>query len=125
MAVEVDDTDWPVIAVDGTEQRESDGVVTSKSDQARQCSSLLGRSRFLSMGVRCAAQQEVMAFLNLLERKGVIVSVVTSVLFFVATVHPQHSRSNWNISTVDDLGPRVERVCLQWDVVSATKSNPA
>ena len=41
MAVKVDDGDGTVFAVDGTEERECDGMVASEGDQARKCSTLL------------------------------------------------------------------------------------
>lgn len=125
MAVKVNDTDGSVVAVDGAQQRKSDSVVTTKSDQARQSSSLLGWARLVSMGVGRTTQEKVVALLNLLERKSVVVTVVLSVfLSFIAEID-LYSRGDWNISTVNDLCPRVEWVCFQWNIVSATKSNPA
>lgn len=66
MAVEVDDADGTVMAVDRAKKRKSDGVIASKSDQAGQRGALFGRTRLISMSVWCAAQKEAMAFLNLL-----------------------------------------------------------
>ena len=73
MAVEVNHADGTVVTVDGAEERKSNGVVTSKSDQTRECFSLLGWAGLVSMGVRCAAQEEVVAFLDLLERVRIVV----------------------------------------------------
>lgn len=48
-------------------------MVTSKGDQTRKSGTLLGRTRLIRVSVRRAAQQEVVAFLNLLKRVRVIV----------------------------------------------------
>lgn len=66
MAVEVNDAYRTIMAINRAKERESDGVIASKSDQARQCSALFRRTRLVSMSVWCAAQEETMAFLNLL-----------------------------------------------------------
>jgi len=41
MAVKVDDGDGTVFTVDGTEERECDGMVASEGDQTRKCGTLL------------------------------------------------------------------------------------
>jgi hypothetical protein len=107
MAVEVNDAHRTVVTVDGAEEGKGDGVVTSKSDQTRQCLALLRRTRLVGMGVRCAAQKEVVAFFDLLERIRVVI------------------RSDWDVSTINDLSPRIERVRLQWDIVSAIEIEAA
>jgi hypothetical protein len=66
MAVEVDDADGTVMAIDRAKKRESDGVIASKSNQAGQRGALFGWTRLISMSVWCAAQKLAMAFLNLL-----------------------------------------------------------
>lgn len=125
MAVKVDDTDGTVVTVYGAEKRESNGVIASKSYQAGQRSPLLGRPRLFSMGVGRSAQEQVVAFLDLLERKGIIVSVVISVLATVVAVILRYLRGNWDVTAVNHFGPRVERVRLQGNIVTATKTNPA
>lgn len=105
MAVKVDNTDGTVVAVDGTEKRESNGVVTSESDQARQCGSLLGWAGLVGMSVWCAAKEKVVAFLNLLERKRVVVPRIWSVLSFLIAVTSQCLRSDWDVSAINDLCP--------------------
>ena len=74
VAVEVNDTDRTVVAIDGAEKRKCDCVVTSESDKTRQCLTLLGRAGLIGVGVWCAAQEEVVALLDLLERKCIVVS---------------------------------------------------
>jgi hypothetical protein len=41
MTVKVYDTNWTIRTVDATEQRESDGVVATQSDQTWKCLALL------------------------------------------------------------------------------------
>jgi hypothetical protein len=78
MGVEVDDRDGTVFAVDGAEEGECDGMVTSQSDQTRQCLAHLRRARLVGMCVWSAAQEQVVALLDLLERIGVVVPANTS-----------------------------------------------
>jgi len=93
MAVEVDDADWAILAsvcvsdrsehiifsgnvpVDRAQQRQSDCMVATKGDQTRQCLALLGWAGLLSICVRRAAQEKVVAFFDLLQRVGVVISV--------------------------------------------------
>lgn len=35
-----------------------------------------------------------------------------------------HLRGDWDITTVYNRSPAVERICVQWNVVATTKSNP-
>jgi hypothetical protein len=42
---------------------------------------------------------------------------------FAKTYCIENLRRNWDVATVNDLSPGVERVRLEWDVVSATKSD--
>lgn len=125
MAVKVDDTDGTVVAVYGAEKRESNSVIASKSYQAGQRSSLLRRPRLFSVGVGRSAQEQVVAFLDLLERKRIVVSVAMSVLSTIVGVILRCLRGNWDISAVNHFGPRVKRVRFQGNIVSATKPNPA
>ncbi len=125
MAVEVNDTDWSIVAVDGAQKGKSDGVVTSKSDQTREGGSLLGWAGLVCMGVGCAAQEEVVALFDLLECESVVIAGAGSIFLFTTIAINLYLRGDRNITTVHDLCPRVEWVCFQWNVVSATESNPA
>jgi hypothetical protein len=78
MAVEVDDTDGTIVAVDGTKKRKSNGVITSQGDQTGQCSALLGRTGLVSVSMRRPAQQKAVTLLDLLKRISIIVSASVS-----------------------------------------------
>jgi hypothetical protein len=92
MAVEVNDTNGTILAnvwistsrvyffegslpVDRAQQRKRDSVVTTQCDETWQCLALLGGARLLSIGMRRAAQQQVMALFDLLKGVCVIVPV--------------------------------------------------
>jgi hypothetical protein len=57
MAVEVDDGYRAIFSVDGTQKRECDSMVSSKSDQARKCFAFLRWAGLVGMCVRWAAQK--------------------------------------------------------------------
>lgn len=105
MGVEVNDGDRAVFLVHRAEERKSDGVVTTKGDDARKCLALLGGTKSLGVGVGSAGKDGVVAFLNLLEGVGVVVG------------------RDGDVTAIDDPGPGVERVGLQWDVVSAAEAH--
>lgn len=75
MAVEVDHAHGAVGAVDGPQQGEGDGVVTSERDDPGQGLALLGRADLLGVGRRLAGQDVVMALLDLVKSPGVVVPV--------------------------------------------------
>ena len=50
-------------------------MVTTQCDQPWQCLALLGRTRLRGMSERCTGEEQVVAFLNLLECIGIVVSV--------------------------------------------------
>lgn len=79
MAVEVDDTDGAIMAVNRAKERKSNGVVASQSDQTWQCSALLGRTGLVGMSMRCTAQKKAVALFDLLKRISVVVPVTASV----------------------------------------------
>lgn len=79
MAVKVDDTDWPVGTVDATEEWEGDGVVATQSDQTWKCLALLRPSFDMCIGLGRAGEKCVMAFLDLLQGIGIIVTIMISV----------------------------------------------
>jgi hypothetical protein len=57
MGVEMDDRDRTVFAVDGAEEGECDGMVTSEGDQAGKCLALLRGTGLVGMCVWSAAQE--------------------------------------------------------------------
>jgi hypothetical protein len=73
MGVKVDDGDGSVLAVYGAEKRERDGMVTSERNQTRKCLALLRWTGLVGVCVWCAAQEEVVALLDLLQRIGVVI----------------------------------------------------
>jgi hypothetical protein len=73
MGVKVDDADGSVLAVYGTEERKCDGMVTSERNQTRKCLALLRWTRLIGVCVGGAAQEEVVALLDLLECVGVVI----------------------------------------------------
>lgn len=73
MAVKVDDSNGSVFAVDGAEEGKGDSVVTSESDHTGECLAVLGRTRLVGVGVGSAAQEQVVALLNLLEGIGIVI----------------------------------------------------
>lgn len=66
MAVKVDDGDGTIFTVDGAEERESDGVVSSQGNHTRKCFPLLGRTGFVGVSEGRAAQEEVVPLFDLL-----------------------------------------------------------
>lgn len=77
-------------------------MVSTKSNDSRQRLFLLGGSLFECISHRGTRQDAVVAFFNLLKGIGVVVG------------------SDWDITTVEDSGPAVERVCGERDIVSST-----
>lgn len=73
MAVKVNNRYRTVGAVDGTQQREGDGVVASQRDDPRQGLAVLGRAFLLSVCLGGAGEDAVVAFLDLVEGVGVVV----------------------------------------------------
>lgn len=102
MAVKVDDRHRPVSTVDGSKQWQGDGVVSAERDDARQGPSVLRGPLLVRRGCRGPRENAVVAILDLLKSIGVVV------------------RGNGNISTVNDRGPAVERVCVEWHVITTT-----
>ena len=75
MRVKVDDGDGTISTVDGAEEGESDGVVTSEGDDSWEGFAVLGWSFLLRVGGRFAGEDCVVAFFDLVKGPGVIVSV--------------------------------------------------
>lgn len=94
MGVEVDHANGAVGAVDGAQQGQGDGVVAAEGDDTRQGLAVLGRAGLVGVGLGLAAQDGVVAFLDLVEGVGVVV------------------RGDGDVAAVEDSGPRVEGVGL-------------
>ena len=61
--------------VEGTEEREGDGVVASECDQARVCPAGFGEeARGVGVGVRGTVEKEVVAFFDLFDGIFVVVA---------------------------------------------------
>lgn len=73
VAVEVDDRDGPVGAVDGAQQRQGDGVVAAEGDDARERLAELGRARLLGVRLGRAREDVVVPLFDLVEGVGVVV----------------------------------------------------
>lgn len=72
-----------VLAVHGAQQRKCDCVVASQRDHARQCFPLLRGPGLVRVGKGCAAQQQVVALLDLLQRIRIVVSVFRSTVSYI------------------------------------------
>lgn len=57
-----------------------------------------------------------MALFDLVEGKGVVVTDMVSLCLRFAR---GRLRGHGDITTVNDLGPAVERVCVKWDIITA------
>lgn len=85
------------------------------------------------MGIWFAAQQQVVTLFNLLKRVCVVVPAhmtkSASARSHSDSTSPREAESNLrsygNVTTVNDFGPRIKWVRLEWDVVATTKSNSA
>lgn len=66
-----------------------------------------------------------MAFFDLLKGVGIVISKNISNTFFSTLGPEDFLRGNRDISTIDDLCPGVERVRLERDIVSTTKTQLA
>lgn len=126
----MDDRHRPIRPVDTPQQGEGDGVVTAEGDDARKCLASLGKTLLVGIGEGLAHQDAVVAFLDLLDGPGVVVSVVRQLSFTVSPyLHngqwerklKKNIRSNRNISTVNDPQLIVERVRLERHIVAAAE----
>jgi hypothetical protein len=76
MGVEVDDGDRTVSTVDGAEEGEGDGVVSTEGDNSGKCLSVLCWPLLLGVGCWRARQDGVVPLFNLVESPGVVVSAI-------------------------------------------------
>lgn len=74
MAVKVDNSHRAVGLVDAPEQREGDGVVTTEGDDTWQRAAGAGNALVMSGCVGLTHEEVVVAFFNLLNGPGIVVS---------------------------------------------------
>jgi hypothetical protein len=83
MAVEVDNADWAIGAIDGTKKRQRDSVVSTKSDHSRQgLTALRVETGLVGVGLGRAAEDAVVALLNLLNGKGIVITGIIGIFSF-------------------------------------------
>ena len=112
VAVEMNDRDLTVGTVDGTQQREDDGMVPSESDDTWVMFAVSRDGNERLSGLRVvpesreggAVKERLVAFLNLLDGKFVVV------------------RRDGDVTAVDDSEAREERVNSKGHVVAAIQS---
>lgn len=73
MAIKVNHRNRTICLVNAAQQRKGDGVVASHGDNPRQGLAGLGEAVFISIGVRLAHEDAVVAFFDLLDGPCVIV----------------------------------------------------
>jgi hypothetical protein len=102
VAVEVDDADGTVGAVDGAEEGKGYRVVAAQGDDSGEGLAILGRAFLLGVCLGLAGEDAVVAFFDLVEGVGVVVSgvmlvtlvgfgTVSSVPYEVTGMSPQSS----------------------------------
>ena len=74
MTVKVNDRDRTIGTVDAPQQGQGDGVVAAERDDARQCLAFEGGSPLVRVRGGFAGEDAVVAFFDLVEREGVVVS---------------------------------------------------
>ena len=72
VTVEVDDGHRAVLAVDGAQQGEGDGVVTSQGDDSGQGLALLGGAELVGVGGGLPGEDAVVALLDLVQSPSVV-----------------------------------------------------
>lgn len=80
MAVEVDHRDGSICAVDGSQQREGDGVVTAQRDDTGKCLALLRGAELVGVGGGGTREDAVMTLLDLVKSPSVVVPEVSSLI---------------------------------------------
>src|ERR1700760_1778549 len=104
VAVEVNDAYGAVGAVDRAKKRKSDGMVTTKGDDARERLATLGiEARLLSVGLWCTVEDAVVALFDLFDCPGIVISVEMALSiypFFLAL--KVYIRSYWDITTIQN-----------------------
>lgn len=80
VAIEVDHRDGSICAVDGSQQREGDGVVTAQRDDTGKCLALLRGAELVGVGGGGTREDAVMTLLDLVKSPSVVVPEVSSLI---------------------------------------------
>jgi hypothetical protein len=122
MRVEVNNCDRAIRLVHAAEKRQGNGVVASERDHSRECLAMLRDPKLFSISGRLTHENRIVAFFNLVDSPGIIVPISTSELQTLPGTGSHNSRRDRNITTIQYLRPRVERIRIERDVVSAAES---
>ena len=101
MRIEVYNSNWAIGFVHAAQQGQRDRVVTPHGDHPGESLALLRQTRKTCICSGLTHENTVVSFFNLLNSPGGIV------------------RGDWDIATVEHLGPAVERVGGERDVVTS------
>lgn len=80
MTVEMNDRHWPIGPVNTPQQRQCDGMVTTKGNNTGKGLASARKAQFIRVGVRLAHQDTVVSLLNLLDCPGIVISMRRLVL---------------------------------------------
>jgi hypothetical protein len=122
MRVEVNDCDRTIRLIHAAEKRQSNSVVASERYHPRKRLAMLRDSKLFSISGRFTHENRIVAFFDLVDGPGIIVPISTSELQTLPETGSHNSRRNRNITTIQYLCPRVERIRIERDVVSAAES---
>jgi hypothetical protein len=75
MAIEMNNTDRTIGAVDAAEERESDGVVATQGNQPWKRLALLRPPFDACIGLGLTGEERIMAFFNLLKSIGIVITI--------------------------------------------------
>lgn len=92
MAVEVDDADGAVGAVDAPEQGKSDGVVAAEGDDAGEGFALFGGALLVGVGVWLPHEEGVVTFFDLSDGVRVVVSDCSFINPYIFNPSQHHPR---------------------------------
>lgn len=84
-------------------------MVAAESDDSRECFAVLCWSFLVGVCSRGAGEDCIMSFFDLMECPGVIISATLESERFLSSVESS-LRCDWDISTIQDCCPRIERV---------------
>lgn len=122
MAIKVDNANRTVGCGHAPEEWQGDRVIATKGNDSRQCSTSFRKPFLFSVGERQAGQQCVVALFDLLDRIGIIISDRPSACNGNMWTCGDE-RGHRNVSTIQHFSPAVERICIQWDIVSAAETH--
>lgn len=127
MTVEMNHADGTVFTVYAPQKRQSDGVITTQSDHAGKSLASLRIAFRLGIRMRRTRQDRIVALFHLLDGIRIVVPAARDRCiseqrrWLCRKDNP--SRSHGDIPTVNDLGPVVEGVRIEGDVVAAAETN--